>query len=107
MRLVGTVIRSRNVGRQMAVVGTWMEVRRLAFPVSVSFHSRSIFTPQSVRAPGYCRRPSGRAGGRAEGQTSPVNTPTSPIFHGSFSNLARTFITLRSGTSSIMEVLPH
>ena len=32
MRLVGTVIRSRNVGRQMAVVETWMEVRRLAFP---------------------------------------------------------------------------
>ena len=31
MRLVGTVIRSRNVGRQMAVVETWMEVRRLAF----------------------------------------------------------------------------
>ena len=25
--LVGTVIRSRNVGRQMAVVETWMEVR--------------------------------------------------------------------------------
>ena len=76
MRLVGTVIRSRNVGRQMAVVGTWMEVRRLAFPVSVSFHSRSIFTPQLLRAPGYCRRPSGRA----EGQTSPVNTPTSQFF---------------------------
>ena len=33
MRLVGTVIRSRNVGRQMAVVETWMEVRRLAFPL--------------------------------------------------------------------------
>ena len=62
MRLVGTVIRSRNVGRQMAVVGTWMEVRRLAFSVSVSFHSRSIFTPQPLRAPGYCRRE--WAGGR-------------------------------------------
>ena len=31
MRLVDTVIRSRNVGRQMAVVETWMGVRRLAF----------------------------------------------------------------------------
>ena len=31
LRLVGTVIRSRTVGRQMAVVETWMEVRRLAF----------------------------------------------------------------------------
>ena len=52
-----------------------------------------IFTPQPLRAPGYCRRPSGRAGGRvggqASGQTSPVNTLTSIIFHGSFSNLAR------------------
>ena len=36
MRLVGTVIRSRNVGRQMAVVGTWMEVGRLAFPAVAS-----------------------------------------------------------------------
>ena len=27
-------IRSRNVGRQMAVVETWMEVRRLAFPIA-------------------------------------------------------------------------
>ena len=36
-----------------------------------------------------------------------VNTLKSIIFHGSFSNLARTFITLRSRTSSIMEVLPH
>ena len=36
MRLVGTVIRSRNVGRQMAVVETWMEVRRLAFPELVA-----------------------------------------------------------------------
>ena len=48
-----------------------------------------------------------RAGGRAAGQTSAVNTLTSTIFHGSFSNLARTFIALRSRTSSIMEVLPH
>ena len=48
-----------------------------------------------------------RVGGRAAGQTSPVNTLTSIIFHGSFSNLGRTFITLRSRTSSIMEVLPH
>ena len=66
-----------------------------------------IFTPQPLRAPGYCRTPSGRAGGRAAGQTSPVNILTSIIFHGSFSNLVRTFITLRSRTSSIMEVLPH
>ena len=44
---------------------------------------------------------------RAAGQKSPVNTLTSIIFHGSFSSLARTFITLRSQTSSIMEVLPH
>ena len=36
MRLVGTVIRSRNVGRQMAVVETWMEVGRLAFPVDMA-----------------------------------------------------------------------
>ena len=36
-----------------------------------------------------------------------VNTLTSIIFHGSFSNLVRTFITLRSRTSSMMEVLPH
>ena len=64
---------------------------------------KCIFTPQPLRAPGYCRTPSGRVAG----QTSPVNTLTSIIFHGSFSNLARTFITLRSWTSSIMEVLPH
>ena len=62
-----------------------------------------IFTLQPLRAPGYCRTPSGRAAG----QTSPVNTLTSIIFHGSFSNLTRTFITLRSLTSLIMEVLPH
>ena len=66
-----------------------------------------VFTPQPLRAPGYCRTPGGRAGGRAAGQTSPVNTLTSIIFHRSFSNLARTFIALRSRTSSIMEVLPH
>ena len=46
-------------------------------------------------------------GGQVAGQTSPVNTLTSIIFHGSFSDLARTFITLRSRTSSIMEILPH
>ena len=67
----------------------------------------SSFYPAALKAPGYCRTPSGRAGGRAAGQTSPVNTLTSIIFHGSFSNLARTFIVLRSRTSSIMEVLPH
>ena len=69
----------------------------------VSYSAEAIFTPQPLRAPGYCRTPSGRAAG----QTSPVNTLTSIIFHGSFSNLARTFITIRSRTSSIMEVLPH
>ena len=43
MRLVGTVIRSRNVGRQMAVVETWVEVRRLAFPdEDTYFHSHDI-----------------------------------------------------------------
>ena len=69
------------------------------------------FYPAALKGSGYCRTPSGRAGGRtggrAAGQTSPVNTLTSIIFHGSFSNLARTFIALRSRTSSIMEVLPH
>ena len=45
--------------------------------------------------------------GRAAGQTSPVNTFTSILIHGSFSNFARTFITLRSQTSLIMEVLPY
>ena len=59
----------------------------------------ALFTPQPLRAPGYCRRPSGWAGGRAAGQTSPLNTLTSTIFHGSFWNLARTFIALRSRTS--------
>ena len=68
---------------------------------------KPIFTPQPLMARGYCRRPSGRSVDRAAGQISPVNTLTSIIFHGSFSNLARTFITLRSRTSSMMEVLPH
>ena len=48
-----------------------------------------------------------RAGGRVAGQTSPVNTLTSAIFHGSFSNLAGTFIALTSQMSLIMQVLPH
>ena len=47
-----------------------------------------IFSPQPLRAPGYCRRPSGRAAGQ-QGRQAPL---TSIIFHGSFSNL---------------EVLPH
>ena len=69
----------------------------------------SVFiTPQPLRLRGIVvPRAGGRVGGRAAGQTSPVNTLTSIIFHGSFSNLARTFIVLRSRTSSIMEVLPH
>ena len=49
----------------------------------------------------------GQVGGRAAGQTSPINTLMSLIFHRSFSNLARTFIALKSRMSSIMEVLPH
>ena len=44
-------------------------------------------------------------GGHVAGQTSPVNTLTSAIFHGSFSNLAWTFIAVKSRTSSIMEIL--
>ena len=64
------------------------------------------FYPAALKGSGVLSYPE-RAGGRAAGQTSPVNTLTSIIFHGSFSNLARTFIALRSRTSSIMEVLPH
>ena len=66
----------------------------------------SRFYPAALKGSGVLSYPE-RAGGRAAGQTSPVNTLTSIIFHGSFSNLARTFIALRSRTSSIMEVLPH
>ena len=47
LRLVGTVIRSRNVGRQMAVVETWMEVRRLAF----SFNQHQVRDRWESRAP--------------------------------------------------------
>ena len=65
----------------------------------------ALFTPQP-KGSGVLSYPE-RAGRRAAGQTSPVNTLTSILFHGSFSNLARTFITLRSRTTSIMEVLPH
>ena len=64
------------------------------------------FLPSALKGSGVLSYPE-RAGEWAAGQTSPVNTLTSIIFHGSFSNLARTFITLRSRTSSIMEVLPH
>ena len=32
----------------------------------VTIMNVNIFTPQPLRAPGYCRRPSGRAGGRAD-----------------------------------------
>ena len=70
--------------------------------LDTSYH----FYPAALKGSGVLSYPE-RAGGRAAGQTSPVNTLTSIIFHGSFSNLARTFITLRSRTSSIMEVLPH
>ena len=65
-----------------------------------------IFLPAALKGSWVLLYPE-RAGGRAAGHTSPVNTLTSIFFHGSFSNLARTFITLRSRTSSIMEVLPH
>ena len=78
-------------------------VRKIVFIVD---NTCVIFTPQPLRAPGYCRHLSGRACGRAAGQTSPINTLTPIIFLGSFSNLARTFITLRSWTSFIIEVLP-
>ena len=72
---------------------------------------KSFITPQPLRAPGYCRTPSGRAAG----QTSPVNTLTSIIFHGSFANLARTFTTLISrdkfdhgGSASLnMRIMDH
>ena len=66
----------------------------------------SCFYPAALKGSGVLSYPE-RAGGRAAGQTSPVNTLTSIIFHGSFSNFARTFITIRSLTSSIIKVLPH
>ena len=44
-----------------------------------SFHSRSIFTPQPLRAPGYCRRLSGRAGGR-KGSQAPLTLPRPQFF---------------------------
>ena len=69
-------------------------------------NSNITFYPAVLKGSGVLSYPE-RAGGRAAGQTSPVNTLTSIIFHGSFSNLARIFITLRYRTSSIMEVLPH
>ena len=65
-----------------------------------------MFYPAALKRSGVLSLPE-RAGGRAAGQTSPVNTLTTIILHGSFSNLARTFITLRFRTSSIMEVRPH
>ena len=80
---------------------------RLSVCPSVRLSVSHLFAPQSLKASGYCRRSSGWAAGQATGQTSPVNTLTSIIFHGSFSNLARTFITLTSRMSSIMELLPY
>ena len=68
--------------------------------------SLSPFYPAALKGSGLLSSPE-RAGGQAAGETSPVNTLTSIIFHGSFLNLARTFITLRSRMSLIMEVLPH
>ena len=58
MRLVSTVIRSRNVGRQMAVVETWMEVRRLAFPGQTGPLPWSHRSPQTAPyTPGVCGLP--------------------------------------------------
>ena len=70
------------------------------------------FTTQPFRATGYCCHPSGwageRAGGCAGGRADkPVSTRTSVIFHRMFSNLAKTFILLRSRTILIIGVLAH
>ena len=48
----------------------------------------SHFYPTALKGSGVLSSPE-RAGGWAAGHTSPVNTLTSIIFHGSFSNLAR------------------
>ena len=53
MRLVGTVIRSRNVGRQMAVVETWMEVRRLAFSSEEPEDICTLRYPDGVKIVSY------------------------------------------------------
>ena len=107
--LIGSAVLIRIGGTKYLCIAMhlWIVTPLLIVTKGIISASNPVFTPQPLRAPGYCRTPSGRAGGRAAGQTSPVNTLTSIIFHGSFSNLARTFITLRSRTSSIMEVLPH
>ena len=72
------------------------------------------FYPAALKGSGVLSYPE-RADGRAAGQTSPVNTLTSIIFYGSFSNLARTFVTLRSrdkfdqwGSASLnMRIIDH
>ena len=50
-------------------------------------------------------RPVGRSVGRLDGRSD--GRQPSQRSHGSFSRMARTFIVLRSRTSSVMEVLPH
>ena len=54
----------------------------------------TFLSPQPLRAPGYCHRPSGWEVGRSR----TVKVLTSVIFYRSFSNLVRTFIALRSHT---------
>ena len=67
-----------------------------------------VFTQQLFRPLEYCRQPSGRsvgvgrAFGQAAGNTSFVSALTSIILHGSFSNLARTLIGLKSQKSLLM-----
>ena len=46
--------------------------------VNLAYISLHIFTPQPLRAPGYCCRPSGRAGGR-QGRQAPL-TLSGPQF---------------------------
>ena len=62
--------------------------------------SQELFTLQPLKGSGVLLS-SEQAGRRS----TPVSALTCVIFHGSFSNLARTLIALRSQTSYIMEVL--
>ena len=77
----------------------------------ITVHSTVFFTPQPLRAPGYCRRPGGRAVGRAAARPSTVRALTSVIFHGSFSNLVRRKISDDfdyAGSASLnMRVIDH
>ena len=87
--------------------GPWSSSNMRILTQLLIFAFWSLLKPFLPRSPEGLLSSPERAGGWASGQTSPVNTLTSTIFHGSFSNLARTFIALRSRTSLIMEVLPH